>query len=174
MTRLPAATKTSIELALAMGVSGRQVARAFSVSRTTVLSYSPGFSDKRKKWKRNDHALNRKKRNETSRQRYTENAEEERRKARPRSLRWAKENPIKHRLKGARRRARERGAALPCSEIEKLMINYRYQDARRLSKETGIKHEVDHIWPLSKGGPHLPWNLQVLTKEENLSKGAKI
>lgn len=54
------------------------------------------------------------------------------------------------------------------------MINYRYQDARRLSKETGIKHEVDHIWPLSKGGPHLPWNLQVLTKEENLSKGAKI
>ena len=37
--------------------------------------------------------------------------------------------------------------------------------------ETGIKHEVDHIWPLSKGGPHLPWNLQVLTKEDG-TKGA--
>lgn len=62
----------------------------------------------------------------------------------------------------------------PCSEAEKLMIKYRYEDARRLSQETGVKHEVDHVWPLSKGGPHLPWNLQILTKDENREKGAKI
>jgi len=62
----------------------------------------------------------------------------------------------------------------PCSEVEKLMIKYRYQDARRLSRETGVKYHVDHIIPLAKGGPHLPWNLQVITKDENLSKGAKV
>ena len=66
------------------------------------------------------------------------------------------------------------GAPQPHSEIEKLMIKYRYEDARRLTKETGIEHHVDHIIPLAKGGPHLPWNLQVITKTENLSKGAKI
>ena len=68
----------------------------------------------------------------------------------------------------------KRMAKWPCSGIENLMIKYRYEDARRLSEETGIKHEVDHVWPLSKGGPHLPWNLQILTKEANRSKGAKI
>ena len=54
------------------------------------------------------------------------------------------------------------------------MIKYRYEDAKRLTEETGVKHEVDHVWPLSKGGPHLPWNLQVLTKDENRAKGAKV
>ena len=54
------------------------------------------------------------------------------------------------------------------------MIEYRYQDAKRLTEETGVQYEVDHIIPLAKGGPHLPWNLQVITKAENLSKGARI
>lgn len=74
------------------------------------------------------------------------------------------------------RRAAERRARTktPRSSIEELMIKYRYEDAKRLTEETGIKYEVDHIWPLSKGGPHLPWNLQILTKEENRTKGAKI
>ena len=62
----------------------------------------------------------------------------------------------------------------PCSEIEKLMIKYRYEDARRLGEQTGVEHHVDHIIPLVRGGPHLPWNLQVITKDQNLSKGAKI
>ena len=63
---------------------------------------------------------------------------------------------------------------MPLSSVESLMIKYRYEDARRLSKETGVKHHVDHVIPLAKGGPHLPWNLQVITEAENLSKGAKI
>ena len=62
----------------------------------------------------------------------------------------------------------------PTNKIERLLIQYRYEDAQRLTAETGIEHHVDHIWPLSKGGPHLPWNLTVLTATENLQKSNKI
>ena len=62
----------------------------------------------------------------------------------------------------------------PINKIERLMIQYRYEDAQRLTAETGVEHHVDHIWPLSKGGPHLSWNLQVLTAKENLSRSDKI
>jgi hypothetical protein len=62
----------------------------------------------------------------------------------------------------------------PLNEIEKKMIKNYYLMARELTEQTGIKHEVDHIWPVSRGGPHLPWNLQVLTAEENRRKRDKI
>lgn len=48
-----------------------------------------------------------------------------------------------------------------------------YLECERLTKETGITHHVDHIWPLSQGGPHVFYNLQVITADENLSKGNK-
>ena len=38
--------------------------------------------------------------------------------------------------------------------------------------ENGL--HLDHVIPLSKGGEHLPWNLQVLTAEENLIKSNKL
>jgi len=51
-----------------------------------------------------------------------------------------------------------------------------YAEARRVSKVTGIHHEVDHIVPIlgpNVCGLHVPWNLQVLTRFENRSKGNK-
>lgn len=48
-----------------------------------------------------------------------------------------------------------------------------YAEARRLSAVTGTKHEVDHIIPLQGQkvcGLHVPWNLRVITKAENVRK----
>lgn len=49
-----------------------------------------------------------------------------------------------------------------------------YIKARRLTEESGIPHEVDHILPLSKGGKHHEDNLQILTRSDNRRKGSKI
>ena len=83
---------------------------------------------------------------------------------------YRKENAAKVYAQDSSHHARGLGAAMPSSEIEKLMVLYKYEDALALSAETGVKHEVDHMIPLSKGGPHLPWNLQVLTRSENRQK----
>lgn len=57
--------------------------------------------------------------------------------------------------------------------VDYSIISIIYQQARRLSEDTGLKHEVDHIIPLSKGGKHHQDNLQVLPWYENRWKGDK-
>ena len=59
------------------------------------------------------------------------------------------------------------------NQNEKELILAIYSKSKRLTKETGIQHHVDHIKPLSKGGRHYPSNLQILTAEENLKKSDK-
>lgn len=71
----------------------------------------------------------------------------------------------------AERRARKNSATPPW--VDRAEIKAIYAEARRLTAETGIKHEVDHIHPL-KGrlacGLHVPWNLQIITRTENRKK----
>ena len=52
-----------------------------------------------------------------------------------------------------------------------------YEESVRKQLETGIRHSVDHIVPTNSpnvSGLHVPWNLQVITLEQNVVKGNKI
>jgi 5-methylcytosine-specific restriction endonuclease McrA len=48
-----------------------------------------------------------------------------------------------------------------------------YEIARRITKCTGIRFEVDHILPVCLGGHHNEHNLQILTMKMNRKKGGK-
>lgn len=90
---------------------------------------------------------------------------------------WKKE-AVEH-DRHARSRRKRTGAmdmATPAwlSDKQKAEIKAFYDEAKRLSKATGERHEVDHVVPLHSPvvcGLHVPWNLRVLTKEDNNRKG---
>ncbi|MDC0277603.1 HNH endonuclease [bacterium] len=116
----------------------------------------------------------------------TDEAKEWRR-ARAREFSRTPEGRVYFNSRQALRRKRKRGEVEWCDEIAGLVNllpvkatgseltkeQAYYIECERLTKETGVQHHVDHIWPLSQGGPHVFYNLQVLTAEENLKKGGK-
>ena len=65
---------------------------------------------------------------------------------------------------------------LPWGDKYKQEIQSIYEESKRLTEETGVPHEVDHIVPL-KGkrvsGLHVPWNLKPTPKEVNRAKRNK-
>jgi 5-methylcytosine-specific restriction endonuclease McrA len=96
--------------------------------------------------------------------------------------RWMKNHPEHAAAIGractARRNARKAQATPTWLTSEQHNeINAVYKRCAWLTAVTGVKHEVDHIVPI-KGktvcGLHVPWNLQILTKEENLLKRNKL
>lgn len=72
----------------------------------------------------------------------------------------------------AARRAAKRNARPPWVSPGDLSAVFAL--AATLSRETGIKHSVDHIVPLTHPlvcGLHVPWNLRVIPLRDNLRKG---
>jgi len=100
--------------------------------------------------------------------------ESNRNKENSRIKRWKYGNLPKVLANNAKRRAREVLSSLMLHRDQKEIIKEIYSASLRISKCTGIKHHVDHIVPISKGGYHIHTNLQILPALLNLRKQAKI
>lgn len=98
-----------------------------------------------------------------------------REKHRAANRKWIRDNPDKANAALARRRARELQATPAWADQEKIAAFY--TEAARLTRETGIPHEVDHIVPLAGRnvcGLHVENNLRVVTRKANRSKGNRL
>jgi hypothetical protein len=91
---------------------------------------------------------------------------------------WRDRNPDLSRAQVSLRKRRHREATPPwVTDDHKRQIRQLYIEAQRLTKITGERYVVDHIVPLLSDevcGLHVPWNLRVITQEENLKKSNKI
>ncbi len=94
------------------------------------------------------------------------------------NAKYARNNKDKFNAKNALRRANTELATPDwLTSFDMLKINATYTLASFLSWKTGQKIEVDHIVPLKGAfvqGLHVPWNLQLLTREQNLKKGNRL
>lgn len=85
--------------------------------------------------------------------------------------RWVEENRGKVYARNAERVAAQLRAMPPWAN--KAEIESIYRRAVELSAATGVRHEVDHYYPLRGElvcGLHCPANLRVLTRSENARK----
>jgi hypothetical protein len=84
---------------------------------------------------------------------------------------WHKNDPGKSRALYAKQRAAKKKAIAPWANMNK--IKKIYEQAVKLTKETGVQHHVDHVYPLQNKymcGLHVETNLQILTAHENIAK----
>jgi len=84
---------------------------------------------------------------------------------------WSEINPGKVNANTAKRRAAKKQAIASWADHNK--IKEIYKECTRLTKETGVKHQVDHIYPLQNKymcGLHVENNLQILSAIENTIK----
>jgi 5-methylcytosine-specific restriction endonuclease McrA len=75
-----------------------------------------------------------------------------------------------------RRRRHREATPVWLTKDERLKMRELYVQARKLTALTNEQYVVDHIVPLQGEtvcGLHVPWNLRVITQEENLQKSNK-
>lgn len=73
----------------------------------------------------------------------------------------------------ARRRKHRQATPSWLTKRQKAETRQMYQIAITMTQTTGEQYVVDHIYPLRSDvvcGLHVPWNLRVMTQDENLKK----
>ena len=90
---------------------------------------------------------------------------------------WKSKNTVQILADNKARRRKHRQATPPwLTRKQKGEIRQLYQIAITMSRTTGEQYVVDHIVPLrgdNVSGLHVPWNLRVVTRTENLAKSNK-
>ena len=147
-----------------------------STKRTKEFRATPRGQDLNRKWAR-----------EAKRRLLADPIEREKHNARGRQ--WHVSNPgrwktFKHqqpemkRMYTAMRHAAELKATPPwLTADDEQKIETIYAIADYLTRKTGIKHDVDHYYPLRAltcCGLHVPWNLRVIPAAKNQSKGNRL
>ena len=91
---------------------------------------------------------------------------------------WKRNNVLQVRADTKARRRKHRLATPKwLTRRQKGEIRQLYQIAMTMTQTTGEQYVVDHIVPLRSEfvcGLHVPWNLRVITREENLAKSNQI
>ncbi len=104
-----------------------------------------------------------------------QNADDNREREREKGRAWRKRNLATDAAKVRRRYAAKKNAVPAWADSKK--INLIYKLSEEMTVKTGIKHHVDHIYPL-KGklvsGLHCEDNLRVITAVENVRKSNKL
>ena len=91
---------------------------------------------------------------------------------------WKERNLLWVRADTKSRRRKHRQATPPwLTRAQKAEMRELYKIAITMTKTTGERYVVDHIVPLRSEfvcGLHVPWNLRVITQEENLKKSNQL
>jgi hypothetical protein len=91
---------------------------------------------------------------------------------------WKDRNVLWVRADTKNRRRKHRQASPPwLTRKQKQEMRELYKIAMTMTKTTGEQYVVDHIVPLRSEfvcGLHVPWNLRVITQEENLKKSNQL
>ena len=91
---------------------------------------------------------------------------------------WVKNNPELQKANTKHRRTKHKQATPKwLTQEQKTAIKRFYLDAMAATRVTGTPYVVDHVIPLRGelvSGLHVPWNLAVITREENLAKSNKL
>lgn len=109
-----------------------------------------------------------------NRERYNAVRAEWRRKHPEVGARWRAAHPdvVAH-LAAKRRAAKHRATPSWLTHDQLALVRAIYADARRMTRESGVRHHVDHIVPLRAQtvcGLHVPWNLAVIPAIDNHRK----